>query len=96
MCTRARFVGENTFSVPCDWRDDTGDRGDPNCAGADDLTGKSRGPGGGKNLQPNSQVRTCGEEFHVNSKSSCFFLRVSLHVAQLVPLSVRSPSTVHA
>ena len=37
---------------------------------------------------PKSRVRTCGEECHVNSKSSYFSLRISLHVAQRVPLSV--------
>ena len=40
---------ENTFFSPCDCRDGTEHRGNPNCARADDLTRNSHGSGSGKN-----------------------------------------------
>ena len=48
--------------------------GNPNCARANDLTGIPK-------------VQVVGV-FHTNSFLFCFSLRISLHVAQLVPLSV--------
>ena len=43
--TKAQFVGGGHVHSPRDCRDDTEHRGNPNCAGADDLTGNSRGSG---------------------------------------------------
>ena len=53
------------------------DRGNRNCARADDLTGNSPSFRLWQCSTPNSQVRTCGEEFHVSSTSSCSSLRIS-------------------
>ena len=85
MPTRAQFVGGEHVLSSFECRDDTEHRENPNCARAD-LTGNSRGSSSGKN--PHRIRRTCGEVSHVNSNSSSFSLRISLHVAQLVALSV--------
>ena len=49
MRTRAQCVGGSHILSPCDGRDDTELRGNPNCARVDDLTGNSRDSGSGKN-----------------------------------------------
>ena len=81
------FVVEEHVLGSRDCRDDTEHRGNPNCARAGDLTRNSRGSGCGKDPH---QIHRSGpaEEGFILTAIRCVSLRISLQVAQSVPLSV--------